>query len=68
VIDVDTDDDHESAVQQLRAFGKEQGVEDIDHLAYEALGAPLEHVSAGAIRELVGKLRTAAAAQPGGEA
>jgi hypothetical protein len=68
VVDVDTDDDHESAVQHLRAFGKEQGVEDIDLLAYEALGAPLEHVSAKAIRELVAKLRTAAAAQPGGEA
>lgn len=68
VVDVDTDDDHAAAVQELRNFGKEQGVEDIDLLAHEALGAPLEHVSANAIRDLVTKLRTAATAQPGGEA
>lgn len=68
VVDVDTDDEHAAAVQELRDFGKEQGVEDIDLLAYEALGAPLEHVSAHAIRELVAKLRTAAATQSGGAA
>jgi hypothetical protein len=69
VVDVDTDDDeHAAAVQELRAFGKEQGIDDVDILAYEALGAPVEHVSAQAIRDLVAKLRTAAAAQTGGAA
>ncbi|MFF0790417.1 hypothetical protein [Streptomyces spiralis] len=68
-IDVDTDDEHTAAVQELRAFPAEQGItDDVDALAYEALGAPLEHVSANAIRELVAKLRTAAAARAGGEA
>ena len=62
VVDVDTDDDeHAAAVQELRAFAAEQGITgDIDHLAYEALGAPLDDVAAGAIRELTSKLRTAA--------
>lgn len=64
VVDVDTDDEHAAAVQELRDFGREQGVDDVDLLAYEALGAPVEHVSAQAIRDLVAKLRTAA--QPGG--
>ena len=63
VMDVDTDDEHAAAVQELRAFGREQGIDDVDLLAYEALGAPIEHVSANAIRELVGKLRAAATAQ-----
>lgn len=67
VVDVDTDDEHAAAVQELRAFADGQGIaDDVDQLAYEALGAPLEHVSANAIRELTAKLRTAA--QPGGAA
>ncbi|MGQ4343511.1 hypothetical protein [Streptomyces sp. SAS_275] len=62
VVDVDTDDEHATAVQELRDFGYSQGIaDDIDVLAYEALGAPLEHVSAQAIRELTTKLRAAAA-------
>lgn len=64
VVDADTDDEHAAAVQELRDFGREQGVDDVDLLAYEALGAPVDHVSAQAIRDLVAKLRTAA--QPGG--
>lgn len=60
VVDVDTDDEHAAAVQELRDFGREQGIDDVDLLAHEALGAPLEHVAAQAIRDLVGKLRTAA--------
>lgn len=67
VVDVDTDDEHAAAVQELRDFANEQGITgDIDLLAYEALGAPLDDVSANAIRELVAKLRTAA--QNGGAA
>lgn len=67
VVDVDTDDEHASAVQELRDLAAEQGItDDIDQLAYEALGAPLEHVSANAIRDLTAKLR--AAAQNGGAA
>lgn len=65
-VDVDTDDDHDDAVRELREFGQQQGIGDIDLLAYEALGAPVEHVSATAIRELVVKLRTAAASRVGG--
>lgn len=68
VVDVDTDDEHTAAVQELRDFGMEQGIDDVDLLAYEALGAPIEHVSANAIRELLGKLKAAAANQPGGAA
>ena len=68
VVDVDTDDEHAAAVQELRDFGQDQGIDDIDLLAYEALGAPHEHVSAQAIRDLVAKLRTAAANQQGGAA
>ncbi|MGW5711649.1 hypothetical protein [Streptomyces olivaceus] len=66
VVDVDTDDDHAAAVAELRAFGDERGIaDDIDQLAYEALGAPLEHVGAAAIRDLTAKLRNAAANQAG---
>lgn len=66
VVDVDTDDEHIAAVRELRAFAAEQGVEgDVDQLAYEALGAPLEHVAAGAIRDLTGKLRAAATQKAG---
>jgi hypothetical protein len=68
VVDVDIDDEHAAAVRDLRDFGDAEGVDDIDLLAYEALGAPLEHVSAQAIRDLTAKLRTAAAAQTGGAA
>jgi hypothetical protein len=67
VMDVDTDDEHAAAVQELRAFAAGQGIAgDVDQLAYEALGAPLEHVAADAIRDLTAKLR--AAAQNGGAA
>ncbi|MEF9521351.1 hypothetical protein [Streptomyces sp. RB13] len=66
VVDVDTDDEHAAAVQELRAFGSERGIaDDIDQLAYEALGAPLEHVGAAAIRDLTAQLRNAAANQAG---
>jgi hypothetical protein len=66
VVDVDTDDDHATAVQELRDFADEQGITgDIDLLAYETLGAPLDDVSANAIRELTGKLRAAAAQKAG---
>ncbi|MEU0783459.1 hypothetical protein ABZ341_18035 [Streptomyces sp. NPDC006173] len=63
VIDVATDDDeHAAAIQELRDFGADQGIaNDVDALAHEALGAPLEHVSAQAIRDLTAKLRAAAA-------
>lgn len=64
-VDADTDDDHDDAVRELRDFGRDQGIDDVDLLAYEALGAPVDHVSAQAIRDLVAKLRTAAT-QPGG--
>jgi hypothetical protein len=66
VVDVDTDDEHTSAVRELRDFGDGQGItDDIEALAYEALGAPLEHVSAQAIRDLTAKLRAAAAQKAG---
>ncbi|MEU8642318.1 hypothetical protein AB0C91_10410 [Streptomyces sp. NPDC048674] len=63
VVDVDTDDDeHAAAVRELREFGADRGIaNDVDALAHEALGAPLEHVSAQAIRDLTAKLRAAAA-------
>ncbi|MFD5208468.1 hypothetical protein ACFWNF_16260 [Streptomyces anulatus] len=62
VVDVDTDDEHTAAVQELRDFGREQGVDDIEALAHEELGAPVEHVSAEAIRGLVARLHAAVAA------
>ncbi|NUP18348.1 MAG: hypothetical protein HOZ81_20145 [Streptomyces sp.] len=66
VLDADTDDDHAAAVRELRDFADEQGITgDIDVLAYEALGSPLDDVSANAIRELTGKLRAAAAQKAG---
>ncbi|MGW5636679.1 hypothetical protein [Streptomyces sp. NPDC003832] len=66
VVDVDTDDDHTAAVQELREFAAGQGIEgDVDALAYEALGAPLDDVAAGAIRDLTAKLRAAAAQKVG---
>jgi hypothetical protein len=66
IVDVDTDDEHAAAVQELRDFADEQGITgDIDHLAYEALGAPLDDVSAHAIQSLTAKLRAAAAQKAG---
>ncbi|CAH9419581.1 hypothetical protein SGL43_06636 [Streptomyces globisporus] len=62
VVDVDTDDEHTAAVQELRDFGRQQGVDDIEALAHEELGAPVEHVSAQAIRALVARLHKAIAA------
>lgn len=62
VVDVDTDDEHTAAVQELRDFGRQQGVDDIEALAHEELGAPVEHVSAQAIRDLVARLHKAIAA------
>ena len=65
-VDVDTDEEHDAAVRELRDFGRDQGIDDIDLLAFEELGAPVEHVSAQAIRDLVARLRAAMATQPGG--
>ncbi|MET7975808.1 hypothetical protein ABZW44_22735 [Streptomyces mirabilis] len=66
IVDVDTDDEHAAAVLELRYFGDDQGItDDIDRLAYEALGAPLEHVGAQAIRDLTAKLRAAASQKAG---
>lgn len=66
VVDVDTDDEHTEAIRVLRDFGNEVGIaDDIDALAYEELGAPLDHVAAGAIRDLTAKLRAAAAQKAG---
>ncbi|MGW1154536.1 hypothetical protein ACWD45_25030 [Streptomyces rubiginosohelvolus] len=62
VVDVDTHDEHAAAVQELRDFGRQQGVDDIEALAHEELGAPVEHVSAQAIRDLVARLHKAIAA------
>jgi hypothetical protein len=67
VVDVDTDDDHTAAVAELHSFGREQGIDDIELLAHEELGAPVEHVSAQAIRDLITRLH-AATAQIGGAA
>lgn len=65
VVDVDTDDEHAAAVLELRNFGQQQGIDDIDLLAFEELGAPVENVSAQAIRDLVARLHAAVAAQAG---
>jgi hypothetical protein len=62
VVDVDTDDEHATAVQALRDFGQQHGVDDIEALAHEELGAPVEHVGAQAIRDLVSRLHGATAA------
>lgn len=62
VVDVDTDDDHTAAVAELHAFGQEQGIDDIELLAHQELGAPVEHVGAQAIRELLARLHAATAA------
>ncbi|MFJ9037909.1 hypothetical protein ACIRF8_15115 [Streptomyces sp. NPDC102406] len=55
----DTDDDHATAVAELRAFGQAQGIDDIDLLAHEELGASVEHVGAQAIRDLIARLHAA---------
>jgi hypothetical protein len=66
IVDVDTDDEHTEAIRELRDFGNEMGIaDDVDQLAYEELGAPLDHIAAGAIRELTAKLRAAAAQKAG---
>lgn len=62
VVDVDTDDEHATAVQELHDFARDQGIDDIELLAHEELGAPVEHVSVQAIRDLVARLRAATAA------
>ncbi|MEU5979415.1 phage recombination protein Bet [Streptomyces sp. NPDC047315] len=54
-------DDHAAAVAELRAFAAEAGISDIDAAAYPHLGAPLDDVSADAIRGLLQQLRTPAA-------
>ncbi|MFJ4637524.1 hypothetical protein ACIP69_18105 [Streptomyces hygroscopicus] len=54
-------DEHAAAVSELRAFATEVGIDDIDHDAYGALGAPLADVSADAIRGLLAQLRGTAA-------
>jgi hypothetical protein len=64
--EVPDDDEHAAAIRELRTFADEQNITgDIDHLAYEALGAPLDDVSANAIRELTAKLRASAAQKAG---
>ncbi|MEU9611820.1 hypothetical protein AB0D56_09745 [Streptomyces sp. NPDC048209] len=62
VVDVDTDDEHAAAVQALRDFGQQHGIDDIEALAHQELGAPVEHVSAQAIRDLLERLHAATAA------
>ncbi|MFG3173710.1 hypothetical protein ACGFZC_01400 [[Kitasatospora] papulosa] len=62
VVDVDTDDEHTSAVQALRDFGQQHGIDDIEALAHQELGAPVEHVAAQAIRDLLERLHAATAA------
>ncbi|MEU5608401.1 phage recombination protein Bet [Streptomyces sparsogenes] len=55
------EDDHAAAVAELRRFAAENGIDDIDRDAYGALGAPLNDVSASAIRGLLAQLRGTAA-------
>ena len=62
VVDVDTDDEHTAAVQALRDFGQEHGIDDIEALAHQELSAPVEHVAAQAIRDLLERLHAATAA------
>lgn len=54
-------DEHAQAVAELRAFATEYGITDIDAAAYPHLGAPLDDVSAAAIRNLTAQLRASAA-------
>lgn len=54
-------DEHAQAVAELRAFAAENGIPDIDAAAYPHLGAPLDDVSAAAIRALTVQLRGNAA-------
>lgn len=55
------DDEHAQAVAELRQFATEHGIDDIDAAAYPHLGAPLDDVSASAIRALTTQLRSSAA-------
>lgn len=57
----DADTDHAKAVKELHAFAREVGITDIDTDAHAALGAPLDAVSATAIRNLLAQLRGTAA-------
>jgi phage recombination protein Bet len=65
VVDVETvdepQDEHAAAVAELRQFATEAGIADIDAAAYPHLGAPLDDVSASAIRNLTSQLRGNAA-------
>ncbi len=54
-------DEHAQAVAELRQFAADNGITDIDAAAYPHLGAPLDDVSASAIRALTAQLRTTAA-------
>lgn len=55
------DDEHAQAVAELRQFAADNGIADIDAAAYPHLGAPLDDVSASAIRALTAQLRGNAA-------
>jgi hypothetical protein len=54
-------DEHAQAVAELRQFAADNGIADIDAAAYPHLGAPLDDVSASAIRNLTAQLRATAA-------
>jgi len=54
-------DEHAQAVAELRQFAADNGIADIDAAAYPHLGAPLDDVSASAIRALTVQLRATAA-------
>ncbi|MEU4256315.1 hypothetical protein AB0B42_00455 [Streptomyces fradiae] len=56
------EDEHTTAVAELRQFAAEHRITDIDADAYTALGAPLDDVSPDAIRALLAQLRASAAA------
>jgi hypothetical protein len=57
----DADDEHAAAVAELKAFAAEAQIADIDAAAFPHLGAPLDDVSADAIRALTAQLRASAA-------
>lgn len=46
-------DEHSQAVAEVRACAERAGVEDVERWAWELLGAPMEEVSARAVRELL---------------
>ncbi|KAF0647126.1 MULTISPECIES: phage recombination protein Bet [Streptomyces] len=56
------EDEHTTAVAELRQFAAEHRITDIDADAYTALGAPLDDVSPDAIRALLAQLRASTAA------